>query len=358
MKKVRKVLLVLAILLFVGGCNNEKCECPTDTTQTEEVYKETITDYSELYEKTTTSVVKILVTKGSYSVTGSGVVFYQEGENAYVLTNAHVVKDVNDSYEIEVIFSDSDGFESGRSEVVDARKVFKSTDEDIAVIEIPKSSKYTVAELGNSDNLNKGDFVYTIGSPFGRFNYTSAGYISSYNVPVKFNTSTVESYVIVSNAVINEGNSGGALFDKDGKLIGITTFRYDQINNVEAHEMYGSLPINHALKVARKIMVGQVYVRPSFGNLNLLSVNELGANRASYNISSIVTSGVYIASGFDTNANLSVGSIITEVNNVKVRSLGDFYVEILKYDVGANISVTLITKDGLVSNTVNITLHA
>lgn len=354
---MKKILIVLFMMFAISGCDNKKCECPKDEINSTEIYENIVTDYSKLYSNTVTSVVKIVVTKGSYLSTGSGVVFFEEGNSAYILTNAHVVKDVNSTYEVEVIFSNNEGFESGNSVLVDTSKIHKNTNEDIAVLEIERSNKYTVASIGDSDEISKGDFVYTIGSPFGRFNYTTSGYISSYNIPVVLNSSTVTSYIIVTTAVINEGNSGGALFDKDGNLIGLTTFRYDQINGKVAHEMYGCLAINHVVKVAKRILTGQTYTRPTI-NLNLLSVSEMGVNRSKYGISPTVTYGVYVLQNLESGINIAEGSsIITEVNGVKVRSVAEFQVEILKYDVGAAVTLTIITRDGLTSRTQTVTLH-
>lgn len=357
---MKKIFMILFMLFVVGGCScsNEQCECPDDIGNSEEVYQDVISDYSELYEKTATSVVEVVVTKGTYAVTGSGVVFYKEGDYAYILTNAHVVQDVNSTYQVEVFFSDSDGFKSGESEIVPSSKIYKNINEDVAVLEIPASNKYTVAPIGDSSILKRGEFVYTIGSPVRNFNNTTGGYISSYNVPAKEETKpTVTYFVIVSDAVTNKGNSGGALFNKEGKLIGIPTFKPLVINNTEVEGMYYSLPINHVIKVARKIMTGQSYIRPSFGN-TIESVNEMGVDRSKYGIAPAVTSGVYIVSGVDSGSNIPVGSIITHVNEVEVRSVNDFYVELLKYDVGATIPVTFVTKDGLITRTVTITLHS
>lgn len=353
---MKKLFMLLFMLFVVSGCNNEECECPQEPTTSEKVYQNVVSDYSELYKKTATSVVKIVVTQGTYEVTGSGVVFYEMENYAYILTNAHVVQDVNSYYEVEVIFSNEDGYESGESEIVHYSKIYKNIDEDVAVLEIPSSDKYTIAELGDSSKISKGDFVYTIGSPFGKFNYTTSGNISSYNVPATLNNNKVTSYVIVSDAVINKGNSGGALFNEEGKLIGITTLRYDLINNEKVQGMYGSLPINHVVKIARKIMTGQTYIRPKFG-YNFVSVNEMGADRVNYGISPSITSGVYVSSGVDSGSNL-LGYVITEVNQIPVRSVNDFYAELFKYDIGATISLTVVTKDNLVYNTLPVVLHS
>ena len=206
MKKIKKYLIALFLVLIIGGCScsNSTCECPENEDNVSDQYENVITDYTKLFEKTTRSVVKIVVSKGGYiDSTGSGVVFFEQDDTAYVLTNAHVVSKVNSSYNVEVIFSDENGFESGESELVDIADIYKNTDEDVAVLEIPKSNKYEKVTLGDSDDLNKGEFVYTIGSPFGRFNYTSSGSLTSYNVPVKLENSNVYNYVIVSDAPIN-----------------------------------------------------------------------------------------------------------------------------------------------------------
>lgn len=358
MKKIKSLLLAALLTVFVGGCScssNEGCECPSDTPSTEEQYVDVITDYSELFKKVSQSVVKITVQKGSYLATGSGVVFFQESDRAYVLTNAHVVKDVNNSYDVNVIFSDENGYESGLVESVDTSTIYKNTDEDIAVLEISKSSKYKVATIGNSEELDKGEFVFTVGSPFGKFNYTSAGNIMSINVPVVMNGSEVTSYVIVSDATINQGNSGGALFNKEGELIGITTFRYEYINDAVVYDMYGNLPINHVVKVANSLISKGQYTRPSL-NLTLESINEMGAKKDNYGISSTVTSGVYVVNSLEST--VASQSIIVEVNGVRVKSAADFQVQILKYSVGDTVTLTLATKDGITTRNVSVTLHA
>ena len=354
MKKIKGILLCFILMFTISGCKDNDVECPEGTTDTEQVYTEVINDYNKLYEETVRSVVKIVVQKGSYLATGSGVVFFEEGQKAYILTNAHVVKDVNSTYEVEVFFSNEDGFESGESALVPSTKIYKNVNEDVAVLEIDKSNKYQVASLGDSSTLNKGEFVYTIGSPFGKFNYTTAGYITSYNVPVTLSNSTVTSYVILTNAPINEGNSGGALFNKEGKLIGLTTFRYDQINSKEVYEMYGCLPINHVVKVAKSLMVNGSYVRPVL-NLRTSSVNEMGVDRSSYGISTTVTSGVWIIESYVQGVTKEY--IITEVNGQIVRSVVDLQVEILKYNVGDTVTLKIIDRKGLTSVNVSVVLQ-
>lgn len=360
MKKINKSILV-ALLAFVMcgcSCSNKSCECPSDqgnASSTE--YTQIVNDYTSVYEETVESVVMVRIQRksnGEIIATGSGVVFFEEGDKAYVLTNAHVVKNMTSDYEIEVIFSNNKGVESGESEIA----VLKGKDykEDVAVLSINKSSKYKVAVIGDSDSIERGDFVYTIGSPYQIFNHTTAGTISSFNYPVSIDNSNVgvntTVYAILTDAPINQGNSGGALFNANGELIGITTFKYDKMDG-----MYGVLPINYFIKVAKHVMVySSDYDRPSL-NLTLLSINEMGVLKEDYGISSSLMSGVYVQSSLE--GDIATGSVITKVNGKKVVSVEDFMSTLLKYDVGDSLTLTIVNKsDGLNERTVTVELHS
>lgn len=363
MKKI-KILLVLLITFVVSGCScsNSECKCPSENGSSQEEYKTVINDYSKLYEQTVQSVVMIRVqrknNKNTVIATGSGVVAFEQGEFAYVLTNAHVVKGLTSDYEIEVVFSNSEGFPSGNSEI--ATLMGKDAKEDVAILEIGKTSKYKLATIGDSSIINKGDFVYTIGSPLARFNYTTSGNISSYNVEVGLDSSnigiTTDVYAILFDAPINQGNSGGALFNSSGELIGITTFKYDKIDSVEVSGMYGALPINFFMKVAKYLLVNtNDYIRPSL-SIDVVSVNELGTKREDYGISGYVNEGVYVS--YSSESTIARELIITEVNGVSISSSADFYVELLKYNVGDTINLSVMSKAGMNDRTVSVVLHA
>lgn len=362
MKKISKFLLVLLMTFaFVGcSCSNEECKCPTDETSTTEGEYTTINNgYKDLYKQTVQSVVMVRVQRksnGEIKSTGSGVVVMEEGNSAYVLTNAHVLKDLTTDFEVELFFSDEEGFLSGKSEI--ATVMGKDYKEDVAVLEINKSTKYKVAELGDSSKVERGDFVYTIGSPYQKFNHTTSGNISNYNVKIDIdmiNTGvTTPVYAILFDAPINKGNSGGALFDDEGKLIGITTLKYDELVGV-----YGALPINYFMKVARHLIANDdnlpYYVRPAL-NLTLLSINEMGTLREKYGISGSITTGVYVQNSLE--GSIGAQSIITEINGVKVDSTAEFCVELLKYSVGDTVVLTLINKDGLNTRQITVTLRS
>ncbi len=357
MKKTKKFLLSAVMIMCLGGCGKADCNCPTDSGTPNEQETVLINDYSELYKKTAPSVVMVRLqrkTDRNYVVaTGSGVVVFEEGTYAYIYTNAHVVKDITTDLEVEVVFSNEEGVASGESEI--ATLMGKDLYEDVAVLRIKKSDKYKKATIGDSDGLSKGDWVYTIGSPLNKFNYTTSGNISATKMPIMLDASKVgvdtTVYAILFDAAINEGNSGGALFDSKGELVGITTIRYDN-----AYGLYGALPIKFFKKVAEHIMVQETnYIRPTL-NLDLLSINELGARREDYGISSYVSNGVYVKRTRESGIVEDV--VITEINNVKIHSLADYGSELLKYDVGDTVKLTVIDKDGLNTRYIDIVLHA
>lgn len=359
MKKI-KIFLLFIMVVLVGGCScsNEECKCPNDSTTTENHETVVINDYSELYKQTVQSVVMIRVQKkndkSSVLATGSGVVAYQVENRAYVYTNAHVVKGVTTEYEVEIIFSDENGFPSGESQVVNSNYVYKDLYEDVAVIEIRASSKYKLATLADSDKLERGDWIYTIGSPLSKFNYTTSGNVSSTRVPIGLDSSktgvNTTVYAIMFDAAINEGNSGGALFNSKGELVGITTLKYDEV-----YGMYGALPINFFDVVAKYLMVNDSnYVRPAL-NIELLSIDEMGSRKGQYGISDYITSGAYILSSRE--ASISAQNIITAVNGKTIKSAADFVIELLKYNVGNKITITTVDKDNLSIKTVEVTLH-
>jgi S1-C subfamily serine protease len=112
MKKSLKVGMLLSVLL-AGGCNNNECNCPNsdDSTVVENIDDKS--GHSEEYKETAPSVVMIRVQKKSdttqIATTGSGVVYDEEGQYAYILTNAHVLERADEYHEVEIVFSNEEG---------------------------------------------------------------------------------------------------------------------------------------------------------------------------------------------------------------------------------------------------------
>ncbi len=356
---MKKILLIIfmGVMLCGCSCSKDNVKCPDDGNKnTEEVKTIISNDYTELYKKTVSSVVKIgIKNKETRRVNyqGSGVVVFEEGNYAYVVTNYHVISGLTTSLEIEVYFSNSDGSQSGKSEI--ATLMGSDSKEDVAVLRINKSDKYKVAVIGNSDNVESGEFVYTIGSPADYFNVTTAGYIISNNILTKYdikNTGVpVDVYELTFNAAISPGNSGGALFNSKGELIGITTY-----NHTDITYFYSALPINFFMKVARYVLAeGKEYVRPIL-NISTISVNSLGTDKDLYGISSDIYTGVYVRESRESS--ISVQSIIVAINGKEIKSTNDLGKELLKYNVGDTIKVTTRYKTGVGETTVDVVLHS
>lgn len=356
---MKKVLMILFMAVMMCGCscNKDNVKCPSDkdgnSQETTTIIKN---EYTKLYEDTAKSVVKVVlknIQTKKVSFQGSGVVVFEEGDYAYVATNYHVISELTSSLEIEVYFSNEKGVQSGKSEI--ATVIGKDSNEDVALLRINKSDKYKVATIGNSDLSKNGDFIYTIGSPLDYFNVTTAGYITSTNIVTKYdvnkNNVPVDIYEITFNAPISAGNSGGALFNDKGELIGITTY-----NHTDITYFYSALPINYFMKVARYVLAeGREYTRPSL-NISTLSINTIGVDRTLYGIADDIYTGVYVRESRESN--ISAQSIIKAINGVEIKNINDFGKELLKYSVGETITLTLTNKDGLNERTVSVVLHS
>ena len=164
--------------------------------------------YREIYEKNQTCVVSIEAeTPGEYS-TGTGVVLTADG---YIVTNAHVVAGAD---YVQVVFWDNS--------VLEASLVGFDADEDLAVLKVD-AQNLTPAEFGDSDALNCGDPVAAIGDPLGYRSTITDGIVSALDREVEVDGVTM--VLIQTSAAINFGNSGGALINQYGQVVGITTIK-------------------------------------------------------------------------------------------------------------------------------------
>lgn len=150
---------------------------------------------------------------------GSGVLVGKDNNTVYVLTNAHVV---NEDAEIEVVLNDDRSFTGklvGADSLMDLALVSFEVPSDDNIADIP------VATLGNSDSLEIGDWVFAVGNPLGFESTVTAGIVSAMerNAQPGSGMSGIASY-IQTDAAINQGNSGGALVNLNGEVVGINTW--------------------------------------------------------------------------------------------------------------------------------------
>lgn len=163
---------------------------------------------TEIYEKNVASIVSIEGEGESSYGSGTGVIMTQDG---YILTNAHVVADMR---RVRVIFSD-DSF-------LPARLVGADAEEDVAVLKV-EAEGLTPAEFGDSDQLRCGDMVVAIGDPLGYRTSITQGIVSALDRTVEVDGILMD--LIQTSAPINFGNSGGALINDHGQVVGITTIK-------------------------------------------------------------------------------------------------------------------------------------
>lgn len=233
---------------------------------------------------------------------GSGVLITQDG---YILTNNHVIEDaVRDG--ISVTLNDKRTF--------DARVVGRDPSTDLAVLKIDGTG-LPAAIIGNSDEVEVGEWVLAIGNPFRLRSTVTAGIVGalSRDVQIINDDYRIESF-IQTDAAINRGNSGGALVNTSGELIGINTAIATQSGSYQGYGF--AVPSNLALKIARDIIE---FGEPKRGLLGveIMTVDAQTANRIGMNeIRGVMISGVRGNPAED--AGLQPDDIILAVNGDSV----------------------------------------
>ena len=278
------------------------------------------------------SVVSVNVTTPEGEGIGSGVVIDADGN---IITNWHVAGDA------QAITVTIDG------QKYDATLVGGDASSDVAVIKADlKGALVTPIEIGDSSQLVVGDWVMTLGSPLGLDQSASAGIVSAlYRNTLMPSTSggsnTLYTNLIQIDAAINGGNSGGALVDDEGKLVGINTL-YVNASGVESFSGIGfAIPGNYAVDIANKVIAGEQVTHAYIG----LSCSTVNAQNAQANRLS-VDQGAYVAEVADGGpggkAGIQVGDIITRIGEHEVASADDYILAIRSYSVGDEVDVTFV----------------
>jgi len=257
---------------------------------------------------------------------GSGVLISTDG---YILTNNHVVEDaVSDG--ITVTLEDKRMYES--------RIVGRDPSTDLAVIKIDDRNLPSVT-IGNSDNIEVGEWVMAIGNPFRLQSTVTAGIVSALGREVQIidDILRIESF-IQTDAAINRGNSGGALVNTSGELIGINTAIATQNGSYQGYGF--AVPSNLAMKVARDIIEYGEVRRGMLGvqirSMNDELVSETGLDRIR---------GVYVANvssdGAANEAGIQPNDVILEVNDEPVNASNKLQEKVAMYRPGDLVTMTL-----------------
>ena len=270
---------------------------------------------------------------------GSGVIISEDG---YIITNYHVVEN---GKKFVVHFDDDSS--------VEAELIGTDSSSDIAVLKVEKEGLVAM-EIGDSSNVVVGEWVMTLGAPFGLTKSVSSGIVSAlYRSDAMQSTYETTFYVnmIQVDAVVNPGNSGGALVDSEGKLIGINTMISSYSGDYAGVAF--AIPGNYAMNIANQIIENgyakHPYVGLSLGTVDAASQQYLGVN---------VNSGAYVGSVIEGSpaeeAGLKEGDVITSFNGKEVATASEFIIDVRTCNIGDEVELGIV-RDGK-EMTINVTL--
>lgn len=249
------------------------------------------------------------------TASGSGIIISEDG---YILTNNHVVSssssESNSYYQITdagkvtvTLFGDETEYE--------AKIVGQDEQTDLAVIKIEKSG-LTKAEFADSDSVKVGEFAMAVGNPVNMNSTVTTGIISAVNR--KITDSDGKTYTCIqTDAAINSGNSGGALVNSEGKVIGINTLK---LSGTGIEGIGFAIPINSTTDITSQLIQYSKVKRPFIG----ISGIDLNAETAkTYNL----VEGVYVKSVEDFSAaekaGLKAGDVIIEVEGKSIKTMNE-----------------------------------
>ena len=259
---------------------------------------------------------------------GSGVIISTDG---YIVTNNHVI---DNATTVEVTLNDKRKF--------DAKVIGTDPSTDIALLKI-EADNLPIISFGNSDNLRIGEWVLAVGNPFNLTSTVTAGIVSAKarNINILNAEMKIESF-IQTDAAVNPGNSGGALVNTRGELIGINTAIASQTGSYTGYSF--AVPISIVSKVVADLKEFSVVQRAVLGVQIADINNELAKEK---NLTTL--KGAYIAAVQENSsaadAGLKEGDIITTINNQIVNSVAELQEQISRYRPGNDIKVNYI-RDG------------
>ena len=333
---------------YLQNISKEKIELKytkTATTKNDGIY---ITDVSQVVENVMPSIVaitsKTLISSGQFGPSffkeeqyaegaGSGIIISKSDDELMILTNNHVVENVS---ELAVQFINEKSF--------DAKIVGTSKRKDIAVIAVSLNDidsdtlkEIKIATMGDSNKLKVGNGIIAIGNALGYGQSVTTGVVSALNREV-----TIDNYtnkMIQLDAAINGGNSGGALLNSNGEVIGVNSAKYSSnaLNSSASIEGMGfAIPISDISDLITDLMNGKNDEEVTLGIEGYLIQEENNYN---------LPSGFYISkiiSGSNADkSELEIGNIITKINGNKITDLSDIQSVLNKSNKGDTLNLTI-----------------
>ena len=255
---------------------------------------------------------------------GSGFILTEDG---YILTNYHVIES-----------SDSITVALYNGETYDAALIGYDSSNDVAVLKVDAEGLSPVI-LGDSDNLNVGDSVVAIGNPLGELTFSlTAGLVSAKDREVTLSNS-VTMDLIQTDCAINSGNSGGALFNLYGEVIGITNAKYSSSSSSSASidNIGFAIPIDHVLPIVESIIEKGYISKPYVG----VSVSNVTQQMQLYGIPSGAAVQSVTADSPAEAAGLQAGDVVTAVNGTQITGSSELVSLVSAAQVGDTLSMTV-----------------
>ncbi|MAE07158.1 MAG: hypothetical protein CL661_00170 [Bacteroidetes bacterium] len=262
--------------------------------------------------------------QNGYVTFGSGVIISSDG---YIVTNNHVIDGAD---KISVTFNDKHEIEA------DIIGVDPNT--DLALIKVNEEN-LPYLTFGNSDNLKIGEWVLAVGNPFDLNSTVTAGIISAKarNINILGGQSSIESF-IQTDAVVNRGNSGGALVNTVGELIGINAAIASHTGVYEGYSF--AIPVNIVRKVVTDIIeYGEIqrgYLGVQIQDINASFANSIGLE----SVEGIFVTGV-VENGGAYDAGILKGDVILSINGITTNSLSSLLGIIAQYNPGTVVNIEI-----------------
>ncbi|MDR2816936.1 MAG: Do family serine endopeptidase [Proteiniphilum sp.] len=272
---------------------------------------------------------------------GSGVIISKDG---YIITNNHVVENAN---EVSVTLNDNREFV--------AKVAGTDRMSDIALLKI-EGNDFPYLTFGNSDELRVGEWVLAVGNPFNLTSTVTAGIVSAKNRGnVMGGGLGIQSFIQI-DAAVNPGNSGGALVNTRGELVGINTAIYSETGNFAGYAF--AVPISIAGKIAADLKEYGTVQRALLGievpNIENIRRQDPDKARELSQIKGVQVEGFSDRSAAKA-AGIQKGDVITAINNAPIRNFAELQSQLTKYRPGEKVNVTVERNGNNRSFTVELT---
>lgn len=271
------------------------------------------------------------------AASGSGFILTEDG---YILTNHHVIEN---SDSITVTLYDGTTY--------DATLIGYDASNDIAVLKVDATDLVPVI-LGDSDNMNVGDDVVAIGNPLGELTFSlTAGTVSALDREVTMSNG-VTMNLIQTDCAINSGNSGGALFNMYGEVVGITNAKYsgNSGSGASIDNIGFAIPVNEVWYIVESIIEKGYISKPYIG----VSVSDVSAETQSYGLPKGAAVREIVEGSPAQEAGLQVNDIITSVDGNAITGSSDLVSYVGSKEVGDKLALEVYRKGQTMELTITV----